>query len=84
MSCWIVKWSFLIMWISQSGMDVLHKAAMLRSHECLEVIYRPNCDNATHLKVNESYESMNRIFGGDIHVGREKEKVMGRGRETRG
>lgn len=38
MSCWIVNWSFLIMWISQPGMDVLHKAAILGSHECLEAI----------------------------------------------
>lgn len=33
MSCWIVNWSFLMIWISQPGMDVLHKAAMLQSHE---------------------------------------------------
>jgi len=28
-SCWIVNWSFLMTWISQPGMDALHKAAML-------------------------------------------------------
>lgn len=33
MSFWIVSWSFLMMWISQPGMDALHKAAMLGSHE---------------------------------------------------
>lgn len=77
-----MNWSFLMTWISQPGMDVLHKAATLGSHEPQSArVDRSNRANRTHLKVNESYESMNRILGGDI-PGWEREG--GGGREGRG